>query len=507
MGPALVGVALAVWAFAPLLWLVLKYAPERSPTGAAGLTPVDELQYMAWISDASRHWLSASLWGTGALHHTFLHPMYALSGLLMRLGVSVQVAYLVWKPVAVIVLVAGFAAYTERRLASRRQALAALVLALFYLTPAYALIHWGHVGAPSRIFDLALVTNNLFPAGATWGQLHAAITFGLVPVFLLGLERLLARDRPGARPALVGAVAAAGLLVAWLRPWQGATLIAISVGLAAWRRERRGLLLLGGLAAATALPLLYYFLLGHLDPAWQSASERIGRAFPRPWALAAALLPLAAVAALGVSRARARDDGERILLLWPAAATLVLLVSPTHVVHALGGVTLPLAVLAVRGWSRFRIPAAVSVAALLVVTLPSAASQLDQLRQSANGPLRDEYALAADDAATLDDLAKQPGSAGVLAPPGLALSIPARTGRQSFVGHPAWTPPGRDLAAYLYFNGVDALIPRIRATGLGFVLAGCESRPALRAALARAARAVGVHGCAALYEVPGGPAR
>ena len=37
----------------------------------------------------------------GHTPHDYLHPMYLISGLLWRLGVSVQVAYLIWKPVAI----------------------------------------------------------------------------------------------------------------------------------------------------------------------------------------------------------------------------------------------------------------------------------------------------------------------------------------------------------------------------------------------------------------------
>lgn len=500
--PWLAGAALAIWALIPLVWVYARYLPDRSPTGAASGTPVDELQYMAWIADAGRHWLSSSLWGIASLHHDFLHPMYTPSGVLVRLGASVQLAYLIWKPVAVVVLVAGFWAYVRRRVTGGARRVAALLLALFYVTPVAALLEWGNVGAPSRKFELALPVNNLFPAGTTWGQHHAAVAFGLSAAFVIGLERLLAgRGRPPV--ALLAGVGAAGVVVAWLRPWQGATLILIVLGVAAWRRERRWLGTLAALCAATALPLVYYYLLGRLDPAWRAANALIGREFPRPWALAAALLPIAAFAAAGVSRARLRDDGERILVLWPVAAAVVLLASPTHVMHAAGGVTLPLAVLAVRGWSRMRLPALVSGLALAVVTLPGMVARLDAYGGSIGGwLLRDQYAIADDDAALLRALDARPGDAGVLAPPGLGLSVPARTGRRSWTGHPAWTPRGRDVAAGLWFAGLELPRPgELRDTGAGYIVAGCGTGPAALARFRLVARRVASRGCAALYEV------
>lgn len=188
---------------------------------------------------------------------------------------------------------------------------------------------------------------------------------------------------------------------------------------------------------------------------------------------------------------------------------MVLLLSPTHVMHAAGGVTLPLAVLAVRGWSRLRLPAAVSALAVVVVTLPGVAARIDGFPSSlGNWLLQDQYAIPADDAAILGRLAARPGDAGVLAVPGLGLSVPARTGRRSWTGHPAWTPPGRDIVAGQWFAGLALPSAAVlRATGVGYVVAGCGTAPAARARFARVGRRVASAGCAELYALPWAAAR
>ena len=100
----------------------------------------------------------------------------------------------------------------------------------------------------------------------------------------------------------------AALLAAWLHPWQGITLILIFVGLAVWQRDHGGLGLIVP-AVGAALPLAYYYLLGHTDPAWQLAAQLRDRSRgsgSRPFSLGFG--PLVLLGAFGL-----RDPGaERV---------------------------------------------------------------------------------------------------------------------------------------------------------------------------------------------------
>jgi hypothetical protein len=82
-------------------------------TGANGVDAFDQMAYLAWIRDEGGHLLSSNLWVLGHTPHDYIHPMYVVSGLLWRLGFGVQLAYLIWKPVALLVMFFGFAAYVR----------------------------------------------------------------------------------------------------------------------------------------------------------------------------------------------------------------------------------------------------------------------------------------------------------------------------------------------------------------------------------------------------------
>ena len=201
---------LAIWAFAPLVVLGTYAAIHGGQlNGAYGTDSFDQLAYLAWIRDEGSHLLASNLWSAVATPHDYLHPMFVISGLLWRLGVPIQVAYLLWTPVALIVLFAGFAAYVHHLLPDdRRGQAAALFLGLFYVTPVLALAVWtGHLTAAHR-YDLVLVTDDAYAALNLWGFAHTAITIGLMPVFLLAAEtRLRAGRDPASRrdPASPGA--------------------------------------------------------------------------------------------------------------------------------------------------------------------------------------------------------------------------------------------------------------------------------------------------------------
>ena len=276
----------------------------------------------------------------------------------------------------------------------------------------------------------------MFPGGYVWGLWPLAISVGLMPVFLLCLEGLLepARRRPGrsAHEYAAGA-AAAGLLSAWLHPWQGLTLLVLTAGLVVWGRLwRRAALALP--LAATAAPLAYYYVLSETDSSWAFVSHHADNPHLGGWlvlGLAPALL-LAVVGAPG----RDLDLQERALRLWPLAALAVYFaLDNAWFYHALAGLTLPLAILGVRGWRRLRIPRAVAVGAVAALTLPGMAFYVQKLRESSAA-----HFVAADDARALRAVEASPRGGGVLTSADLGQAVPALTGRHTWVGHPNWTP-------------------------------------------------------------------
>ncbi len=219
--------------------------------GADGVLGADQLQYLAWARDAGSHLLASDLFTLAPSGHVYLQPLFLISGLLGRLGLSLSLAYLLWKPVAVIALFIAATAWSRRFFADGVGARsAAVALALFLCTPLAAVYSWTQAaGAPFR-FSLYLLGDELLAAGKLWGYLPSALGLALVPLALLALERGIdprgfgpaaqrARSMADAPGAWLTAVLAS-LGASWLHPWQGVTLIIIYGGLAVWRRLRPG---------------------------------------------------------------------------------------------------------------------------------------------------------------------------------------------------------------------------------------------------------------------------
>src|SRR5579859_6373984 len=298
--------ALAVWAVFPIV-LLLAHASATHAIftggdgliGADGVLGADQLQYLAWARDAGTHVLASDLFTFAPSGHVYLEPIFTITGLLWRLGLSLQLAYLLWKPIATVVLFVAAVAWARRAFGRQFGARAAAVaLALFLYTPLTALFSWAQLGAGPFRFQLYLLGYELLAANKLWGYVPSAFALALVPVALLAVERAL--DHRGRRGPLLAA-ACASLFACWLHPWQGITLVVIFAGLAAWRRDRDSLALIVP-AAGAALPLGYYYVLGHTDPAWQLAStyEVIGRL--QPLVLLAGFGPLALIAIAGLRR-------------------------------------------------------------------------------------------------------------------------------------------------------------------------------------------------------------
>ena len=502
----------AFWSLIPLMVLFvgvdggLSVSSDRGLfTGSDGLQTDDHLQYLAWVRDAGEHGLYSNRFDVVLDPRLFLHPMLALSGLLWKLGVSVQLAYLAWKPVAVVLLFAGFAAYIHRMIGPDRGArAAALALALFFLTPAAALVDWLDLGDIGFQFSTLVIGLEAFAGGYPWGGYTGTVAIAMVPIFLLAAERMLDPSRRAGRSARAYALAAgvAGMFASWLHPWQGLTLLGIVAGLVAWGRFDRRYLALAVPVAMTAAPLVYLFVLSHTDSAFATVAQPNDSSHFGLWLLLA--LAPAALALTGVRRPGA-DLGERMLLLWPVAALAVYFsLQQSWFYHAFGGLSLPLAVLAVRGWRSVGLPRAVAVAAVVAATLFGMIFAVSKFRETS-----DDHFLPESEARALDYLEDAPRDGPVLAVQRLGIAVPAFTGRQTWVGHYYWTPgyDDRRVRADDLFGGrldpagARALVLESRAA---FVLARCEGSADLRPLLGDLVRDVRRFGCATVYEV--GPA-
>lgn len=496
-------VALAAWAAAPVVYLVREAsASGRAFTGAAGIFPGDQLQYLSWIRSAGEHGLAANGFDLDSGGHVFLHPMFVLSGLLWRAGGSLELSLLLWTPVAVGVLFLGYRRFCARFFADPLPRAAALALALFSISPLVALIGWDHLPGAEAV---RTVGGDTTTAPLLWGYLPSALALGLMPLFLLGLERLMSKQVGRGSAWLLAGTAGAGALTSWLHPWQGETLLLVTAGLAVSVRPRRAHLGIGVAALATALPLLYYFALGRADGAWAVAQAQTPLERPSLLGLILTLGPVALFAVAGI-RPTVREPRDRVLLLWPVAALAVTFAfSAALPSHALQGIALPIATLAVRGWQALRAPAVLAPLGLALATLPGAAFFADSER-AAIDESRPGFFLGPGDLEALRHLEGLPGPGGVLTSPGLAPAVPAYTGRRTWVGHPVWTPryPQRAREATDLFSGrltgrrAQGLLRRASAR---WVLAPCGAAPNLRVALGSRLRRVRRFGCATLYEV------
>ncbi|MEA2210767.1 MAG: hypothetical protein QOF83_715 [Solirubrobacteraceae bacterium] len=523
VGAALL-VALSAWAAFPLI-LLLVHAAQTHTTftgadgliGADGVLGADQLQYLAWARDASAHGLASDLFSFEPSGHVYLEPMFSITGLLFKLGLSLPLAYLLWKPVAVLVLVWATLAWARRAFPEPiGPRVATAVLALFLYTPVAALVDWTQTGSNALRFQLYLLADELLGASKLWGYVPSAIGLALVPAALLSAERALDPDR-GTRPghralrrrldrrALILA-AFASLLAAWLHPWQGITLVLIFIGLGVWQRHRGGIGLVIP-AVAAGLPLAYYYLLGHTDPAWQLASHY--ELIPRlgPAALLLGFGPLVLVAAFGL-----RDPGEsafeQLLILWIVATFVTYFVNDAFAPHALQGLSFPLAVLIVRGWRRLRIPALLAPLALLICTVPGLAYQGRKFVRAARSHAV-QYYLPAGDAAALGWIAQHGPPGGVLAPAPFAVTVPSQTGRNVWVGHGYWSRNyfRRKAQVNALFAGHERRAAAQRfviATRARLLLADCAHRHSLDRELGALIASVHRFGCARIYVVASG---
>jgi hypothetical protein len=513
---------LAAWGLFPLVLLLVhaaqlhaRFTGADGLIGADGVLGADQLQYLAWARDAGAHGgLASDLFSFSQGGHVYLQPLFAITGGLYRLGLSLPLAYLLWKPVGILALGLAAVAWARRFFGDQLAARAAVVtISLFLCTPLAALYSWTQWASGSFRFSLYLLGDELLAADKLWGYVPSALGLALVPVALLATERALEPDRGPAgaavrmrrrqvavRPLILAALAA--LAASWLHPWQGITLGLIFVGLAVLRRLH-GWAALAVPAIGAGLPLLYYYLLSHHDSAWKLAAqyEVIGR-LPAI-VLLAGFGPLALIAACGVRR----PDGdliEQALLLWVGACVITYFANDSFSPHALQGLSLPFAVLAVRGWRRLRLPAVLGVAAVALITIPGLIYNARKFVRTTNSSKLVQYYLPQSDAQALDWIAQHGLAGGILAPTPFAAVVPAQTGRPVWVGHGYWSQdyPVQAREVDRLFGGrmsktaSRAFVASTRAT---ILVADCRHAADLARKLGPAVGAVHEFGCARVY--------
>lgn len=439
---AVIGLSLLV-ACSTLVALLLTAPKGGTFTGATGLFPGDQLQYMAWIRDASRHFLAADLYDPVLGAHVYIQPMIAVSALLVRIGVPIQIAWLVWLPVSALALGAAAVWYATTYLVGSLGRLAAALLAVFVFPPVAALADLGHL-LSGRL--LSQMVSNIggpeYLAGSLLGYYERPLAVALTVGSIVLAQRNV--ERPRTRTVL-GATACA-LATGWLQPWQGTTLLCAYIVAMVGHRQAdtfRRLLLP---AIGAILPLLYYEWLGRFDSAWRSLSPATVGQRASLTALVLGLGPLLVVAALGVRRPRG-SIAEYLLFGWLVGVFATFILVPSSPSYAFVGVSFPVSVLIVRGFSRLvdltTLPSAASgiFAALLVllVTVPGAILVERVTKALVNSRSPQPYYLSSDQAQALDWLRSSPTDGAVLADPYLSQAIPAFTDQRVFEGHPTWT--------------------------------------------------------------------
>jgi hypothetical protein len=480
---------LAAFAALSLAVLAALLTKGRALTGADGVLASDQLQYFTWIREASEHGLIGNRYDFAPDDHAFLHPGFLISGVLHAVtGVSVPLSYLLWKPVAVALTFVGALLYARRLLPARGTQRVALVLILFAVMPASALVAWTNWGGNARQYTFDFISGEMWTGQYLWGYLMTALAVALMPLVLLGVERWRRERRT--RTLVLSALG--GLVVCWLQPWQGATLaliVALTELIASRRARTRPAAAVFAVPAAIAVPSLYYWALSHWDAAWELAADSNAAGSQATWswpwwAIALTLAPLALPAALAY-RERVRDWQEVAVRVWPFAALIVyLLPFGTFPYHSFQGLAIPLSILAVQGvrlvWPRPRL--AIVVGALVVMTLPGIAHKLEVAVNSVRAA-GDPYFVFPGEQAAMDALERDPRPGGVLAPAYGGHMLPYKTGREVYVGALSWTPDWEQRVAdtQRLFEGTPSgpwTRSFVRRTGARFIFVDC--RPGLR---------------------------
>jgi hypothetical protein len=469
-------------------------------TGTDGVYIVDQMQYLAWIRDASHHFLVSNLFVLRDTPADYFQPAVAISGGLTALGLPPTLSLLLWKPVAVVAFFLAARAYARRSVATVWPRRAVLVLTLFF-------------GSFTVVYGNVTVLGDLWPGFLSWGYV-----FGLLALATM-VGALVAYDdrRTGGRrlwlPGLLGAVSSL------LHPWNGELLIALVVAaelvmLARRRYSRAQLGLTAATLIGTGVPLLYYAILGKADINWQLAQLASKHAFPF-WSIALAVAPLLAPAVLAYRRAP-----ETFLAAatrtWPLVAFGIFLLSGTSIgatpLHAFQGITLPLSVLAVEGlqllgWRRLPRAALAGAVVIAVFTIPATLKEMSVARALTAPTPENGNFIKRDERTALNELAREKDPGSVMTRSYLGAAIPGWTGRHTYIGDCLWSEPqclGLTANAQALFGGALSPVAArrfVRTSGARFLLADCETTADMRKLLGPMIRSAHVFGCAAVYEV------
>lgn len=511
-GIAVAAVALLAWAFAPFILTAVDAARnQRIFTGVAGFFPWDGLQYLAFVRDG-HDGLIRNLFGLSDAGAVFVHPLWSLTGIVQGVtGVGPVAITAFWKVVGAAVLLAGAARLVARHIpaSSPGRRTTALGLCLFGgLTPV-AFLWTGH------ITDFRGASIDLIPAATLWDYAPMAIAIGLMPFAIEGVE-LICAGKASRRTALL--TAACCLIVGWLRPWQGATLMFVWLGLLVWRARddrssgtpvaeslpRRQIL---GVLLATSAPLAYYVCLSRIDVSWAHFSQTDGAflMINLP-VLEYCVAPLVVVAVL-CTRALRRDRSARILVLWALATLAVVALRPPEQYHALDGLVVPLGVLVVRAWPASRalsITRLTAIAAIAAIAATFASYAVGSLR-AVQSPLVTTYSeLAPSDVRAVTVAARADGGQPILSPAWLGSAIPMLADAPVWVGNRFWTPNGPRRIGESNSLFVGSLTPEaarrfVRSTRARALIAPCGWSVPLEAELAPLGFREQAVGCAHVY--------
>lgn len=502
--------ALSMWVLA----LDLRQVIVRglSWTGTDGIFVTDQMTYLAWIRDSSQHVLVSNLFELRGTPADFFEPLIVLSGAVAALGVVPWLSLLLWKPVAVVGLMLSTRALVHRTVPTSCGRRVAIGLALFFVGPgafeADRLLH----SDPATSLRLTALTFDLSLGFWSWGYSFGLISVAAAVLGLLIYARAQETDRHRWAPPLLGALASS------LHPWQGAGLILVLIGaeVMTLHRERQRLRLLMLTVAVAAAPLVYFLVLNRSDPSWGLAQSSAHSAFPL-WMVAVTVAPLALPALLAY-RQRATTFLARAIRLWPVAALVIFLLSETNLgaapSHALLGISVPLAILAVEGvrsagWGENRTQQLVIAGLIAITFLPPTVYELGKAKDViAPGSLQsrttDPVFVTPGERGALDYLARDPQPGGVMSGFYLGTLVPGLTGRHTFVGNVYYSPDfaqrveitGRLLASQL---DRAAAVSFLRGSGARFLLADCGSGSDLQATLGPILDSVHRFGCVTVY--------